>query len=409
MRRAEAPAALERLGDARLRRRPRTPARPARARARRRAVGRPCRGPSWHRDRSTRARPARPRTSSGSKSPSASRARSSATASTAGSIPRSRPIRNATPGCRARARVSAAGPSFLRWPAASSTSGIETTSVFPRATSSSMPASTSGSASSMNPNPTGRSAAASRTCSASAQNSSSPSASRLPWPTTSSAALIGDRHRHAIHAATRRRPAPQHAGHVAAPPSGRGRARERGRAPASSRRSRGRASRRGRARRARTCARRARRRIRPVPRACHSQRGSSPRWVRASRIRRSSSSDDLQVAQREPRDRDQRARHPQPLGAAQDVRPPASSMPVRPWPAPPSVALARMPNASHSAVLRRRTAGRRRTGRTAPRSPAGRPAVTAACGRRRRPRRAAPRRADMARPFDRSGRAPRRR
>ena len=48
-------------------------------------------------------------------------------------------MRNATPGWRARARVSAAGPSFLRWPAASSTSGTETTSRLPRATSSSMP------------------------------------------------------------------------------------------------------------------------------------------------------------------------------------------------------------------------------------------------------------------------------
>ncbi len=89
-----------------------------------------------------------------------------------------------TPGWRERARVSAAGPSFLRCPAASSTSGTETTSRLPCATSSSIPVSTSGSASSMNPNPTGNSPAASRTWPASVQNSSSPSASRVPWPTT---------------------------------------------------------------------------------------------------------------------------------------------------------------------------------------------------------------------------------
>ena len=43
-------------------------------------------------------------------------------------------MRKATSGWRERARVSAAGPSFLRCPAASSTSGTETTSRLPRAT-----------------------------------------------------------------------------------------------------------------------------------------------------------------------------------------------------------------------------------------------------------------------------------
>ena len=49
------------------------------------------------------------------------RARSSATSSTAGWTPRSRPSRNVTPGWRRRARPRTAGPSSLRWPAPNNT------------------------------------------------------------------------------------------------------------------------------------------------------------------------------------------------------------------------------------------------------------------------------------------------
>ena len=220
-----------------------------------------------------------------------------------------------------------------------------------------MPASTSGSASSMKPKPSGSSPAASRTCPASVQNSSRPSASRVPWPTTSSAggAAAGSPSRHGRggrqahahpRAATRTATAAAGAASASGPGARRRRARRGRRAGmrpvVAAREHRGvdalAALERAHAERADRARGRAR-----LPQPARVVAAGHARELHAAQL----VEHDLQVAQREAGDRHELARHAEPLGAAQDRRRRASSRRARRWRAPRASPWRAMPHAVH--------------------------------------------------------------